>query len=58
MNKFYILDEFIVDYWLKNNEISLGDIGDHLSTKSLIGGEFAENFEEIMKRKMSFGEEY
>ena len=57
MNKFYLLDEFIVNWWMKNDGISLADIGDHLSAESLIGGEFAENFEAIMKRKMSF-EEY
>ena len=58
MNKFYSLDEFVVDWWLKNNEISLIDICNHLSGESLLKGTFAENFEVIMKRKMSFGEEY
>ena len=65
MNKFYGLDEFIIDWWIKNNErilrdegVSLIDISKHLSEQSIIEGEFAENFEEIMHRKMSFGEEY
>ena len=58
MNKFYELDVFIINWWIKNSGISLIDISRHLSERSVIKGEFAENFEAIMKRKMSFGEEH
>ena len=65
MNKFYELDKFIIDWWIRNNGkslkdqwVSLIDISNHLSEQSIVSGEFAENFEEIMKRKMSFGEEH
>ena len=58
MNKFYELDVFIIDWWIKNNGISLMDISNHLSEQSIVKGEFAENFESIIRRKMSFGEEY
>ena len=58
MNKFYLLDELIIDWWIKNNGKSLIDITKHLSEQSIVGGEFGENFEAIMKRKMSFGEEH
>ena len=58
MNKFYELDVFVVNWWLKSDGISLADISNHLIEESLVKGEFAENFEMIMKRKMSFGEEY
>ena len=58
MNKFYGLDKLIIDWWLKNEGISLGEVSKHLSEQSIVNGEFVENFEEIMHRKMSFGEEY
>lgn len=58
MNKFYVLDELIIEWLLKNNGISLGEVSKHLSKQSIVEGEFAENFEEIMDRKMSFGEEH
>ena len=58
MNKFFVLDELIINWWLKNNEISLSNISKHLREQSIAIGEFAENFEEVMKRRMSFGEEY
>ncbi|MCK4526136.1 hypothetical protein KAW18_02095 [candidate division WOR-3 bacterium] len=65
MNMFYFLDELIIDWWIKNNGkslrdegVSLIDISNHLTEKSIVEGEFAKNFEEIMHRKMSFGEEY
>ena len=58
MNKFYELDKLIIDWWIKNSGISLIDISKHISEQSIVKGEFAENFEAIMKRKMSFGEEH
>ena len=58
MNKFHELDVFIIDWWIKNSGISLIDISKHISERSIVKGEFVENFEEIMKRKMSFGEEH
>lgn len=58
MNKFYGLDKLIIDWWLKNEGISLGEISKHLNEYSIVNGEFAKNFEEIMHREMSFGEEY
>lgn len=55
---FYELDRLIIDFWLNCNDISLADISEHLSEESLVCGDFSKNFEKIMKRKMSFGEEY
>lgn len=55
---FFELDKFIIDYWMKHENISLSDISKHLSEESLISGSFSENFEKIMKRKMSDGEEF
>ena len=55
---FYELDKFVIDFWLKHNNVSLADISDHLSEESLVSGDFSKNFEKIMKRKMSFGEEF
>ena len=54
---FYGLDKFVIDFWLKHN-VSLADISDHLSEESLVSGDFSKNFEKIMKREMSFGEEF
>ena len=56
--KFYELDKFVIDFWLKHNDISLTDISEHLSEESLVCGSCSKNFEKIMKRKMSFGEEF
>ena len=55
---FYELDKLVIDFWLNYNDISLADISEHLSEESLVCGSFSKNFEKIMKRKMSFGEEY
>ena len=55
---FYDLDKLVIDFWLNQNDISLADISEHLSEESLVCGSFSKNFEKIMKRKMSFGEEY
>ena len=55
---FYELDKLVIDFWLNQNDISLADISEHLSEESLVCGSFSKNFEKIMKRKMSFGEEY
>ena len=55
---FYKLDKLIIDFWLKHAaDISLLEISDHLSEKSLMCGNFNKNFEKIMQRKMSFGDE-
>lgn len=55
---FYELDKLVIDFWLNRNDISLADISEHLSEESLVCGSFSKNFEKIMQRKMSFGEEY
>lgn len=55
---FYELDKFVINYWLKHDNISLADISEHLSEESLVSGSFSKNFEKIMQRKMSFGEEF
>lgn len=56
--KFYELDKLVIDFWLSYNGISLADISEHLSEESLACGSFSKNFEKIMQRKMSFGEEF
>ena len=55
---FYELDKFVVEYWLKHDDVSLADISEHFSKESLVSGNFSKNFEKIMQRKMSFGEEF
>ena len=55
---FYELDKLVIDYWLKHDNISLEDISEHLSEESLVSGSFSENFEKIMQRKISFGEDF
>ena len=54
---FYELDKFVINYWLKHNDVSLADISEHFNEESLVCGNFSRNFEKIMQRKMSFGEE-
>ena len=55
---FYELDKFVIEFWIKHNGVSLADISDHLSEESLVSGSFSKNFEKIMKRKMSFEDEF
>ncbi|MCK4528242.1 hypothetical protein KAW18_12795 [candidate division WOR-3 bacterium] len=51
---FYELDKLVIDYWLKHDNISLEDISEHLSEKSLVSGSFSKNFEKIMQTKNEF----
>ncbi|MCK4308118.1 hypothetical protein KAW50_07845 [candidate division WOR-3 bacterium] len=39
---FFELDKFIIDYWMKHDNMSLSDISKHLSEESLVSGSFSE----------------